>query len=450
MLLEGAADWGRGADNPGTNEAFMILLDTALKRCRENNTPVCMGVIGAGYMGRGMVLQTELSNMGMRVGAVFNRHIDKAAKAYTQAGIHDFILVNTLPELEEALAQNRYAITDNALLLCQAQGIAAVVEATGDIDFGALISLTAMEHGKHVVLMNAELDATLGPILKVYADKAKVILSDADGDQPGLLMNLIRYVQTIGFEPVLAGNVKGLQDRYRTPATQKEYAQQYKQKPHMVTSFADGSKISFEMAVVANATGFKVGQRGMYGPRCRHVTEAVDLFPREQMLQGGLVDYVLGAEPPGVFVIGYNDHPVQREHMLYYKMGPGPLYVFYTPYHLPTIEAPLTAARAVLFHDPAITPRGAPVCTVITMAKRDLQAGDVLDGIGGFDAYGVLENFDEVMSHNALPMGLCAGCQLQRDICKDAPIAWSDVHIPKDRIGDRLWQEQIRFFASKV
>jgi predicted homoserine dehydrogenase-like protein len=269
------------------------------------------------------------------------------------------------------------------------------------------------------------------------------VITNADGDQPGVIMNLYRFVRAIGFEPVLAGNIKGLQDPYRTPETQRGFAEKYHQKPRMVTSFADGTKISMEMAVVANATGHRVGRRGMYGPRCDHVKDALTLFPMDQLLQGGLVDYILGAEPsPGVFVLGYNEHPIPRRYMTYHKMGDGPLYAFYTPYHLCNFEVPITAARAALFHDAAIAPRGAPVCEVLTCAKRDLRAGEVLDGIGGFAAYGVLENADCFRAGEYLPMGLAQGCQLTRDVVRDEPIKYSDVEIPVGRLTDRLRREQ--------
>jgi len=308
--------------------------------------------------------------------------------------------------------------------------------------------LRAIEHGKHVILMNAELGATVGPILKVYADGAGVVITDADGDQPGAIMNLYRFVKTIGYQPVLAGNIKGLQDPYRTPETQREFALKHRQKPRMVTSFADGTKISMEMAIVANATGFKVGRRGMYGPRCDHVNDALKLFPLTQLLGGGLVDYILGAEPgPGVFILGYNEHPIKQQYLQYLKMGDGPLYVFYTPYHLCHLEVPLTVARAVLFQDAAITPLGSPVCEVITVAKRDLKAGEVLDGIGGFTCYGVLDQAEVCQAESLLPMGLSEDCLLIRDIPKDRALTYTDVKVPEGRVCDRLRAEQRAYFA---
>lgn len=427
----------------------MILLDTALRKRQDEGRPVRVGLIGAGYMGRGIALQIVTSTCGMELTAIANRGLSGAQQAYIQAGVDNFKVAETVGELDANASRGVASITRDPSLLCRSELIDVLIEVTGTIEYAAAVVLDAVEHGKHVVLMNAELDATLGPILKVKADRAGVVLSNSDGDQPGVIMNLYRYVRAIGCRPVLAGNMKGLQDPYRTPETQKGYAEKYRQKPQMVTSFADGTKISMEMAVVANATGFRAGRRGMYGPSCKHVNEALELFPRDQMLGDGLVDYILGAEPaPGVFIIGYNDHPLQRQYLYYYKMGEGPFYLFYTPYHLCHLEAPLTAARAVLFHDAAVASLGGPVCDVITVAKRDLKAGDVLDGIGGFLTYGVLENSSACLAEGLLPMGLAEGCRVTQDIARDSALTYSQVELPPDRLIDRLRAEQTQYFGQ--
>jgi predicted homoserine dehydrogenase-like protein len=426
----------------------MIIVDTALEKRFQENNPVRVAIVGAGYMGRGVALQIVSAFRGLRLVAISNRTIATAAAAYRQAGIPEVSTVETVSQLEAAMAAGKYCITDDALLLCQAEGIDAIIEATGEIEFGAQVTLKAIENGKHVILMNAELDATVGPLLKMYADRAGVVITNADGDQPGVVMNLLRFVRTIGYHPVLAGNIKGLQDHYRTPATQKGFAEKNKQKPKMVTSFADGTKISMEMAVVANATGFKTGTRGMFGPRCKHVAEAIDLFPKDLMLNGGLVDYVLGAEPgPGVFVIGYNDDPIKQQYANYFKMGDGPFYIFYVPYHLPHLEVPITVARAVLFRDAAVAPLGGLVCDVVTAAKRNLKCGKVLDGIGGFDCYGMLENSDIVRNDRFLPMGLAEGCRLTRDISRDEIITYNHIELPRGRLCDQLREEQNKVFS---
>lgn len=430
----------------------MIIVDSALEKRQKEGNPIRVALVGAGYMGRGIALQIEKHITGMRLVAISNRTLSKAERAYTEAGVKSIRKAESVTVMENSVAMGKYTITDNAMLVCQARGIDAIIEATGDVEFSALVAVEAIKNRKHIILMNAELDATVGPILKVYADRAGVVITNADGDQPGVMMNLFRFVRSIGYHPVLVGNIKGLQDYYRTPETQKRFAAEHNITPEMATSFADGTKISMENAVVANATGFNVGKRGMYGPKCGHVKEAVNLFPRDQLLNGGLVDYILGAEPgSGVFVLGYNEHPIRQDYMKYYKMGDGPFYVFYTPYHLPHLEVPLTVARAVLFHDAAVAPLAGPVCDVITIAKRDLKAGEILDGIGGFTCYGMIENSSVCEAQNMLPMGLSEGCRLKQDIRKDQGIVYDDVELPKARLCDKLRTEQNHYFdRSKV
>ena len=424
----------------------MIIVDKALAKREAEGKPIQVAIIGAGFIGQGITLQVEEYVDGMRVAAIANRTVSKARQAYEDAG-REAIVANCLSDVEEGILKGRYIITEDPLLICQADGIDVIIEATGDVEFSAHAVIKAIECRKHVVLVNAELDATVGPILKVYADRAGVVVTNADGDQPGVMMNLFRFVKSIGYQPVLAGNIKGLQDHYRTPETQEAFAKANRISAKMATSFADGTKISMENALVANATGFRVGQRGMYGPRCEHVRDAVKLFPLNKMLDTGLVDYILGAEPgPGVFVLGYNDHPSRRDYMKYYKMGDGPLYVFYVPYHLPHLEAHLTAARAVLFQDAAISPIAGPVCEVITVAKKDIGPGEILDGIGGFACYGMIENSEIQRDNRLLPMGLSEGCRMKRNIPKDQAITIDDVVFPGGRLCDKLRHEQDLYF----
>jgi predicted homoserine dehydrogenase-like protein len=183
------------------------------------------------------------------------------------------------------------------MVVCKAANIDVVVEVTGTVEFGAQVAAACIAHRKHVVLVNAELDSTVGPVLKHQADRAGVVITNTDGDEPGVAMTLLRYVKTVGLRPVAAGNLKGIIDRYRTPDTQREFAAKHNQDAAKVTSFADGTKLSMEATILANATGFRVGQRGMYGPKCAHVRDMAGLLPSQQLLSSGLVDYALGAEP---------------------------------------------------------------------------------------------------------------------------------------------------------
>jgi predicted homoserine dehydrogenase-like protein len=425
----------------------VIIVDTALERRERERNPIRVGLVGAGYMGRGIAFQMLTGMRGMRLSAIANRTPAAAARAYRDGGVERCCMVSSGAALDDAIEAEDAAIAENADVLCESERIDVIIEATGEVEFGGRVAVNAIARRKHLVLMNAELDATVGPLVKARADEAGVVVTNADGDQPGVIMNLYRFVRSVGFEPVLAGNIKGLQDPYRTPETQRGFAAKYQQKARMVTSFADGTKIAMEMAVVANATGHRVGTRGMYGPRCAHVKDALGLFPMDQLMNGGLVDYILGAEPsPGVFVLGYNERTVPRQYMTYHKMGDGPLYAFYTPYHLCNFEVPLTAARAALFHDAAVAPLGAPVCDVMTIAKRDLRAGERLDGIGGFTTYGLLENRDVFRVGKHLPMGLAEGCCLRRDVLRDEPLTYSDVEVPTGRLADALRAEQDLMF----
>ncbi len=429
----------------------MILLDRALQTRAHQGQPVRVGMVGAGFMGRGIANQIINSVPGMTLVAIANRSLAGAVRAYSEAGISEVTPVESVAQLEQAIADNRPAVSEDPALLCTAENIDAIIEVTGSVHFGARVVLSAIEHGKHVVLMNAELDATVGPILKVYADQAGVIYTACDGDQPGVQMNLYRFVRSIGLTPLVCGNIKGLQDPYRNPTTQQAFAERWGQKPHMVTSFADGSKISFEQAIVANGTGMQVAQRGMIGLDHRgHVDELTQHFDIDQLRSwGGIVDYVVGATPgPGVFVLAACDDPRQRHYLNLYKLGEGPLYSFYTPYHLCHFEVPLSVARAVLFRDAVLAPLGAPRVDVVTTAKVDLKAGDVLDGIGFYMTYGQCENASVVSRQRLLPMGLAEGCRLKRDLKRDSVLTYADVEMPPERLCDRLRIEQDRYFQS--
>ncbi|MEJ7930870.1 NAD(P)-dependent oxidoreductase [Ramlibacter sp. AN1015] len=432
----------------------MILIDKALEQRAREGRPIRIGLVGAGFMARGVALQIALSVPGMRVAAIANRTLETAARAYREAGQEGVRTVESVAALEQCIQAGTPAITQDPLLLCRAEGIDAIVEVTGTIEEAAAVTLEAIGHGKHVVLMNAEVDGTVGPILKTYADRAGVVLTNADGDQPGVMMNLYRFVRGIGVKPVLCGNIKGLHDPYRNPTTQAGFAKQWGQNPSMVTSFADGTKISFENAIVANGTGMRVAKRGMHGPTVpagTPIQQAVELYPLQDLVEGpGIVDYVVGAMPgPGVYVLGTHDHPQQRHYLDLYKLGKGPLYCFYTPYHLCHFEVPNTVARAVLFGDAALTPLGAPLVEVVATAKTELRAGAVLDGLGCYMTYGLAENADVARRQNLLPIGLAEGCRLKHDMARDEVLTFDDVELPAGRLADRLWREQMdRFFPQ--
>src|SRR5690625_2637560 len=356
---------------------ILIIIDNALRKREEEGNLLRVGLIGTGFMGRGIINQIVNSVPGMVLAAAYNRTAEKASKAFVEAGVPDSVTVSNGDELEDAFRSGRPAVTDDPYLLTRAQGIDVLIEATGAVEFGAHVTLDAIANGKHMVSMNAELDGTVGPIIQEYAREKGVIFSASDGDQPGVQMNLVRFVRSIGLTPVLAGNVKGLQDPYRNPTTQKGFAEKWGQNVNMVTSFADGTKISFEQAIVANGTGMSVAKRGMHGHDWTgHVDEATQLYDVHELRElRGTGDYLGGAKPAqGVFVYATHDDPKQQHYLNLYKLGEGPLYSFYTPYHLCHFEVPLSAARVALFGDAMLQPLGAPKVEVVATAKRDLRS----------------------------------------------------------------------------
>jgi predicted homoserine dehydrogenase-like protein len=399
-------------------------------------------------MARGITYQVERHMKGMTIAAIANRTVAHAVEAYRDAGIDTPVEVHTPDELDAHVRADRHVVTADPTVLARSTSLEGIVDATIDIEHSTRAAVAAIEGGKPLVTMNADMDATVGPLLKVRADAAGVTYSGPDGDQPGSIMNLYRFVETIGYRPVLAGNIKGFRDARRTPETQKEFAAKHGLSPQAATAFADGTKIAMEQTVVANATGFRVGRRGMYGPERAHVMDAVDAFPVDEMLEHGLVDYLLGAQPsPGVFVIGYSEDPTRQRYMRYCKMGDGPLYVFHTPFHLAHLEAPITAARGILLQDVSIAPRGGPQCDVLAVAKRNLEPGDVLDGIGGFMTHGEIDNSDAIADEGLLLMGLAEGSRVVRPVPQGRPIELEDVDLDEARITVQLRREQDELFG---
>lgn len=423
----------------------MIIVDSALRKREADGDPIGVAIVGSGFMGRGLINQIVNSTPGMRVTVVVNRTLAKAEKALADAGVDDFRVVADAAGVDAAVREGAVAITQDFRVAAAAASVNALVEATGNVEYGCRVVVEAIEQGKDIVLMNAEVDGTVGPILAKRARAAGVILTGCDGDQPGVQMNLVRFVQGIGLTPLVCGNVKGLQDEYRTPTTQKGFAEKWGQDPYMVTSFADGTKVTFEQAIVANATGMTIERRGMRGAdHVGHVDELTTAYDVDELeALGGVVDYTVGSRPgPGVFVLAKHDDPKQKHYLNLYKLGEGPLYSFYTPYHLCHFEVPTTVARAVIFRDAALQPLGAPTVEVIAIAKADLPAGTVIDGLGGYHTFGVAERADVTARDALLPIGVAEGCRVLRDIAKDEPIAYADVEVPDGRLVDELRAQQ--------
>ena len=425
----------------------MLILERTLDERARAGEPVNVALVGSGFMGRAVVAHLRRTE-GIRLVAVANRTVENAEAALADAGEQSIEHAEDGVGVDAAAAAGHTAVTTDPAAVCRAQAVDVVIEATGTLDHGAAVALEAIGQGKHVVLMNMTLDATLGPLLKVYAERAGVVITQTDGDEPAVAMNLIRVVHGLGLRAVAAGNVKGFYDPYRNPDTQRAFAETVRQSPQMVASYADGTKLAFEATVLANASGFGIARRGMVGYRCDHVRELGTLLDPDTVLATPVVDFTIGAEPgSGVFVVVHEDEADAARYLQYFKLGDGPLYVFYTPFHLPHLEVGLTVARAALFGDAATSPTGAPVCEAVAVAKRDLRAGDVLDGPGGFTAYGLVENAETSIGEDLLPIGLADGRRLARDVARDQPISFGDLEPREPTLGERLYQEQLELFG---
>jgi predicted homoserine dehydrogenase-like protein len=430
---------------------MMMYVDTLLKERAKQGNPVRVAMAGCGFMGRGLVNQIVNSVPGMSLSVIAVRSPDKALKALSDAGVDDAVVVDGLAALNRAIAGGKTAVTQDFNAITEADGVDVVIDVTGAVEFGCHLALDCFENGKHLVLMNAEVDATVGAELGRRADAAGVVFTGCDGDQPGVQMNLIRFVRSIGVTPLVSGNIKGLQDPYRNPTTQEGFAKRWGQDPWMVTSFADGTKMSVEQSIVANAAGLSVHKRGMLGRDHKgHVDELTQMYDIDELRDlGGAVDYVVYSSPnPGIYCLGAHDDPKQQHYLELYKLGKGPLYSFYTPYHLCHFEVPITAARAALLGDPTVRALGTRYVEAVTTAKIDLRTGTLLDRLGGYHYYGEAEKAHIARAERLLPIGAAEGCELVRDVPKDATLTYDDVKLPAGRLVDELLAAQAKLPAA--
>ena len=403
--------------------------------------PVKIGVAGAGFLGRGLV--NQISRMqGLRVVALAARRPEQAGAVLNQAGKDvKYRRCHDLESLQKAIACGEVGVVTDPLLLAGAD-LDIVVDCTGDPEAGAALGCAAIKAGRNFIA-NPETDATAGAALKALADKAGVVYSGADGDEPGVIMNLYNYVSLLGLEIVAAGKFKGYLNHFATPATVKTWARLFAQHPYKIASFADGPKMNMEMAIVANATGLSPDTRGMNCPRGTLEEVARLMQKREDggvLSNTGVVEVVLGAEPSGaVFVVATVTHPQIKKDLQYLKMGDGPNYLFYRPYHLCGMELGIAIARAVLAGEATIAPAGSPVAEVLAVAKRDLRPGEVLDQIGGYTFYGLIDRAAVVRRENLLPAGLAPGARVLRPVKAGHPLTMDDVELKPDSVLRQLY-----------
>lgn len=420
-----------------------------LKQREADGRPIRVGLIGAGAMGMGIALQVGRTP-GMEIVFIGDIDLEAANEAVLKSG-RKAIGVERPGKICGDPERGCIYVTDDPVSLMgnEKMGLDALVEASNTIGPAARYCFAAIERGADVVLMNAEVDLALGPTLQEAAQKSGAILTSDAGDQHGVLKTMIEEIRLWGFDIVQAGNIKGFLNRYATPELMMEEAAKRNLSAVQCCAYTDGTKLSIEMACLANSENLLPFIPGMEGPSAGHVSEVMNLFDFNRYGEGpGRVDYILGAEPgPGVYVVGRCDDPLQARYMDYYKMGDGPYYLFYRPYHLCHIETPRAIAEAVLYHRAVMAPDAGRVTDVYAYAKSDLGEGTEIEhGIGGSAFYGLIESVSEGDGRGGVPIAMLEGETdvlpiLRRNISKDSPLAFEDIEIPETYLSKLMKQQ---------
>lgn len=433
----------------------MIGLNYELEERAGSNSPVRIGLIGAGQMGTDVVAETSMMK-GIRVAATADIDIERAVRAFRIAKIEGEVIVAKTPaEADSAVRAGKLVAACDYRTITDMKNIDVMLESTGVPEIGARAALRSARAGKHISMMNVETDITVGPLLHWYAKKKGVQYALAAGDEPAACKELYDFAASLGFTVVAAGKGKNNPlDRHATPtdpAVMKDAARRGL-SPNMLIEFIDGSKTMIEMAAVSNATGLVPDVRGMHGPRTDrdHLNQTFALKQDGGVLDKlGVVEYGTGPVAPGVFVIVHTDHPRLREALVLRDMGNGPYYTLFRPYHLCSIEVPLTCALLVIRKQSNMFPLNRLVSEVFAVAKRTLNPGEVLDSIGGTSYYGLIDTFNKSKADGLLPIGLAKEACLVRPVKMDTPITWSDVQVKPSTVSS-LRNLQNSWFEGSV
>lgn len=418
---------------------------TLKDRLRTLAQPIRVSVVGVGSIGKALAHQCRITP-GFRLMAIADLDLGKAEACARWMNV-PYRIVETPLQLSDALAAGCLAVSQDGALVASADGIDVMIEASSAVYDGARHALTALEHGQHVVMMNYEAELMYGPALLRKAHAAGRVYTCADGDQPTAIKQLVDDIELWGLEPVMLGNIKGFHDPYTDPTKIAPEADKRHLDHKMCSSYTDGSKLSVEMAVLANALGGRALQPGMRGPRMASIHQIFEHFDFAGLWSPGdapFVDYVLGAQPAGgVFVIGHTTDEFQQFTLRWYPpdTGPGPFFLFYRPYHLGAIEALRCVAEAVLDGSTRLAPLHGMRANVFCYAKRDLKAGERIDGMGGYKTYGLIENLDRGSTGEALPQLISEGARVTRDHRRDERILLSNCEFDARSPAYRLYQE---------
>lgn len=433
----------------------MLGINRKLEELERSGIMIKVGLVGAGQMGRGMISQIE-GMAGMRVVITADIQLANVTSAYVKSGVpgEQVVETNNPQQAEAAVKEGKVVATTDAQLVTSLREVDVVVDATGIPDIGAKIAWDAILNRKHIVMLNVEADVTVGVILKKMADASGVVYTGSAGDEPGAIMELYDFADALGFEVVALGKGKNNPlNLAANPETAAEEAARKGASPKMLASFQDGTKTMVEMTAVANATGFLPDKPGMHG-FVSDVKGLPEIFKLKA--EGGqvgnkrIVEYINGIAP-GVFAIIASEKEEVNHELKYLSMGEGPNYVLYRPYHLTSLETPISIARAYIYNEATIAPWHGLQAETVTVAKTDLAAGEFLDSIGGFTVYGHILTAQEARQQKALPLGLVdKHVRLKRDIKKGEVITYDDVEQTVDSTIWRLRRMQDDTFKAET
>ena len=413
----------------------MINLVKELNEREDTGNPVRIGLIGTGQMGTDVVAQTNMMK-GIKVVVAADVDLNRARESY-KIGLVDAEVVEakTSVEADQAVSQGKRVVTGDYRVVTGMKNIDVMLDATGVPEIGTRAALKSARNNQHLAMMNVEADITVGPILHWYAKKKNVIYALAAGDEPAACKELYDFAVSLGFTIVAAGKGKNNPlDRHASPADEKNIKEAARRglSPNMLIEFVDGTKTMIEMAAISNATGLVPDVRGMHGP----LTSRDELHKTYALKSDGgvldkigVVDFGVGKVAPGVFVIVRTDHPRLREALILRDMGNGPYYTLFRPFHLCSIEVPLTCALQVIKNESNMVPLDHLVSEVFAVAKHNLKPGDVLDAIGGTEYYSLIDTYEQAKKERLLPIGLAKSAKVIKPVKMDSPITYDDVEL---------------------
>jgi len=428
----------------------MKILRSMLLKRQKHNELINVAIVGSGWFGSG-VIREFYRWPGLFPRLAVTRTIEKAVKSLRHAGASasEIAVIDSHKEYRQAIADRKYVVTSNIEIMKDLKGIDIVFEATGDVEAGAEMACYTIQQGKDYITANIEMDGTVGFAVDRLAKENGVIYSTCDGDQPGVLSRMIDEIKLYGFEIIVAGSCKGFVDVYQTPAGVLPWVRPG-HNPRMISAFADGTKQSLEMSVLANGMDLTPDVRGMHGPtttKTALIEDFLKIIKRE-----GIVDYVMGItgvdQGAGVFVVAKRDDEFVAKDMDYLKKGKGPYYLFFRDHHFCYYEAAKSVVEAVLFKVPTLL-HEKKTSDVLAIAKKDLKTGERLDGIGGFTVYGVIDKVEAVHNSNLLPVGLSSYAVTEKNIEQDAPITYDLIDFPEDNIAIQLRKTEEKIIAEE-